>query len=682
MGKKLFSIFTTLLVMIVFVACSDNSHTQMGEYKAPVNPETITPKWVPLDSTHVDLVDKDGVPLVRFLEWRGFAEVKTQPTQYADATEPWQPGQQLIREQLPQQAETNFRFNHGINTVKTSVKFIVAESKVYDLGDGRKVVLTQGQELELYKPENLNLKGGEPATEVREGKPFYAETKVPYNLRYVETVIAKAVQPFVAEEGYVPSFERMEWKSWHFGPAVAEYANGKATVTCPDSLNAHEVWDDGSNRNWLRKTTTSRDIFSVTVSGTEVDDINAVIGKNLTVNGDKASVAEFSVTVTRTSKEIVEKNLPYTYNGKTINFIDSLHACGYKLKGGQVISKSQVRVDMVREGSTETVSFNLPVNITEKVRLVRTDSTFVHVNYVSTVTPNGTNLPVLSNHTVTFENVYSNGTKSVAGKVNYQWTNNYSISYDSNMMVDDLNSVLGRHTVNSNGSVTVAGYNFTVSFVNRVCDDIMYNGKNYKAYAPICKAKVVAITINQNSLVVEFQGDHDGDNSVIKATLPLTVTEKPHDPDFNGRIVWGGAVDSYNSVPNGVYEWHGCYLMFLVENNGVYTVNTRNINATSGWATYQISSNLAATASNDTPLAYVGPNGEDAIGYLKSYDQGSWHKIVYYNADGSADKIIQEICKTIKGNNGNECRNPLRGVWSNGKITVDGKTYTITGSQN
>jgi hypothetical protein len=25
---------------------------------------------------------------------------------------------------------------------------------------------------------------------------------------------------------------------------------------------------------------------------------------------------------------------------------------------------------------------------------------------------------------------------------------------------------------------------------------------------------------------------------------------------------------------------------------------------------------------------------------------------------------------------------PLRGIWSNGKITVDGHTYTVTGSQN
>jgi hypothetical protein len=217
-------------------------------------------------------------------------------------------------------------------------------------------------------PKNMSemlVKGNREVVQTA-AKPFFEESATNYQLVYRSIVLASARQMFVVDEGYVPSFEKMIWKSWHFGPATASYANGVATVQCPDSLNAHEVWDDGSNRNWLRKTTTSKNIFSVAVSGTEVDDINAVIGKSLTVNGDKASVAEFTVTVNRTSKEIVEKSVPYTYNGKSINFVDSLHACGYKLKGGQVISKSQVRVDMVREGATETVSFNLPVTITEK----------------------------------------------------------------------------------------------------------------------------------------------------------------------------------------------------------------------------------------------------------------------------------------------------------------------------
>jgi hypothetical protein len=243
--------------------------------------------------------------------------------------------------------------------------------------------------------------------------------------------------------------------------------------------------------------------------------------------------------------------------------------------------------------------------------------------------------------------------------------------------VEDLASVLNVRYDIVNGSASVAGN--AINFAHSMSAEKVSKGTfSYQPTACEAVARYITVTSSTTARVDIY---HEN-TKVGEYLLPVNITEKPHTPDFPGRIVWGGAVDSYNSVPNGVYEWHGCYLMFLVENNGVYTVHTRNINATSGWSSNQISSSLAATCSNSTPLAYVGPNGEDAIGYLKSYDQGSWHKIVYYNADGSADKIIQEICKTIKGNNGNECRNPLRGVWSNGKITVDGKTYTITGSQN
>jgi hypothetical protein len=477
----------------------------------------------------------------------------------------------------------------------------------------------------------------------------------------------------ITEKEHPAKFQKMIWKSWHFGPATASYANGVATVTCPDSLNAHEVWDDGSAKNWLKTTTTSKNIFSVAVSGTEVDDINAVVGKNLTVNGDKASVAEFSVTVTRTSKEIVEKTKSYTYNGKTINFVDSLHACGYKLKGGQVISKSQVRVDMVREGATETVSFNLPVNITEKVTLKEILRNYIHKAFRKVASVSGNIITIICDNNGEMTKVFSNNTKEKTD-VPYTWTFKFTYNIPSGLTTD----VIG-HTYNfNNGSTSVEGKNVTVSFSSSSISDVMFEGQNYKNEAPKCSVEVKTITFNSKTqATVTFNGEGE----TVTALISVNLTEPTHDPDFPGRIVWGGATDSYVDGQN-VATWEGCYLHFIVENAGAYKVYSRKV-GTNGWSSTDVSAAYVATITNSRAVAYIGNTADGySLGSCQWQDQGSWTKIVYFDYNGGVARVISEISKTIGGESSNNCRMPLRGTWANGKITVDGTTYTVTGSED
>jgi hypothetical protein len=189
----------------------------------------------------------------------------------------------------------------------------------------------------------------------------------------------------------------------------------------------------------------------------------------------------------------------------------------------------------------------------------------------------------------------------------------------------------------------------------------------------------VAITINKNNLVVEFQGDHDGDNSVIEAEMPLTVTENKAEK-LPGKIVAGWATDSYESSTDFHYYWHSCTFHVLVLNNGVYTVYSRDINATSGWRETSISSTFA---TNGMPLAYVGDNGEEEIGYIEKHvSQGTWYKIVYREADGSLDKALSEAEHAFHKDDDMFQRNPVRGTWSNGKISADGHTLYVIGSED
>jgi hypothetical protein len=268
--------------------------------------------------------------------------------------------------------------------------------------------------------------------------------------------------------------------------------------------------------------------------------------------------------------------------------------------------------------------------------------------------------------------VWSNNTKDNPVVEGYTWTNNFRYNIPSGLTVD----VIG-HTYNFiNGSTTVEGKNVTVTFSSRSISDIMFEGQNYKNEAPQCSATVKSITFNSKTqATVTFEGEGE----TITALVPVNLIETEV---ITGKIVAGWATDSYETTSNFHYSWHACTFQILVLNNGIYTVYSRDVNSTSGWRKTEIASSLA---TNGKPLAYVGTNGEAAIGYINVVaDQGSWCKIVYCNADGSNDKVLSDTEHTFHSNSNDDLfmRNPVRATWNNGKLEADGHVLYVTGSQN
>jgi hypothetical protein len=204
----------------------------------------------------------------------------------------------------------------------------------------------------------------------------------------------------------------------------------------------------------------------------------------------------------------------------------------------------------------------------------------------------------------------------------------------------------------------------------------MYNDKNYKQYAPDCKATAVAINIAENGLTVIY----DGEGETVTGNLPLTVTEKEAEK-VPGKIVAGWATDSYESSTNFHYNWHSSTFHIVVLKDGAYTVYSRDVNATNGWRTTSITSTLATSGK---ALAYVGTNGEEAVGYIDvaAAQSGDWYKIVYNKADGSLDKFLSSTEKAFHKDDNNFQRNPVRGIWSNGKISADGHTLYVIGTED
>jgi hypothetical protein len=172
---------------------------------------------------------------------------------------------------------------------------------------------------------------------------------------------------------------------------------------------------------------------------------------------------------------------------------------------------------------------------------------------------------------------------------------------------------------------------------------------------------------------------YHGTAKVGSFIVPISLTEKQAEK-VPGKIVAGWATDSYESSTNFHYNWHSSTFHIVVLKDGAYTVYSRDVNATSGWRTTSITSTLA---TNGMPLAYVGDNGEAEIGYIeKNVSQGSWCKIVYRKADGSLDKALSETEKAFHKEDDMFQRNPVRGQWSNGKISADGHTLYVTGTED
>ena len=478
----------------------------------------------------------------------------------------------------------------------------------------------------------------------------YAELRVVLSIKEEETPIV---------------FERTIWDYKHISWVRNATVSGNTiTVVCNNTADFVDIYSDGSKRNQESVAYNCNNYFTYNAPAMEVENVNSVIGKTYNFVNGVATVEGYAVRVNWASAKVAGNVM---HNSK--NYANEITPCKATAKTLTITSNSTAVVRFYDTNSNDYAEATIVISLKETVRLVEIARTYVHDAFRSNAVVNGTNIAVICDNHANFVKKYSNGTQDAAVKVAYTVTNNFSVSTLA-FTVESKSEIVGKTYNFNNGTTVIAGKTVNVAFSNRKVSDVMFEGVNYKSEAPACVATVRSITINDGSARITF----DGEGETVTAVVPCTVTETEK-PSIPGKIICGFATDSYHVGSQGVSVREGTYIHILAEYNGVYTIYSKRAGADE-WGKKTV---VSADAAAKRPFAFI-TDAMDTVGYIstaKEYEAGSY-VIVYNDFSGNVYRTIGKTSSTISGQPN---RNPIRGTWSNGKITVDGQTYTIVGSQ-
>jgi len=363
--KTIVKNFLVLVNVIVFITvascltgCTNHDDELFGDQSTKTDTITVerdVPVFFDITENDTLLLNEEGTPIPGLRPERLISKLTVDPEEVTvDKDTPWALREESIK--VPNQnqlgGKVSFEYNHGEEVLTDSF-----------------YVIYKNRELPFFRPKDLRISEETASFEETSGST-HKEESYTLTVKGIQKIFAKAKANLNTQIGYKPSFECLLWGANHIkGTAKASYDPSKANiiVTCTDTLWAKAKWDNGEYKDELSTYTHSRHSFNVQISGTEsVASINAIVGKDMSVSGNKATYAEVTLTLTEILNEIVEKNISYTYDGKTINWIDSLHYCRYQLDGAKYTTSSNVHVVLVRKSDNEKVSVDINKPLTEK----------------------------------------------------------------------------------------------------------------------------------------------------------------------------------------------------------------------------------------------------------------------------------------------------------------------------
>ncbi|MBE6453990.1 MAG: hypothetical protein E7017_03790 [Alphaproteobacteria bacterium] len=412
--------------------------------------------------------------------------------------------------------------------------------------------------------------------------------------------------------------------------------------------------------------------FSYTSAKKEVDDLTAIVGKTFNfVNGEVAAVG---AKVNHTGSEIVGK---LEYNNKS--YKDSVTVCKVAAKSISVVSATEGVVKFYDDNTEDYFEVSVPLQVTEKVKLISQVEKFVHDAYRKAATFANNVITVICDNHMDVTKTYSDNTTD-EDKVNYTVSNLYDITMPK-FILNYSESLVGISVDFANGVAGVLGQNVVVKHRSMNVSDIIYDNKNYTndSRRPNCQPTAKTITfVSSEEAVISFE---DEGEIVAEATVPVNVKVAIN---FDGVLVKGWATDSYIDGTSGVASREGTYFHFVVSKNGAYTIYSSkvkdNISVTDFTAT-SVSEAFVSKLSNDNPAAFTGKSvASYTIGYIdnvEKYKENSYI-IDYMLQNGTLDRTVGFTGGAIKEG----YRYPIRGTWSEDTITVEGTEFYITGSQN
>lgn len=479
-------------------------------------------------------------------------------------------------------------------------------------------------------------------------KGDYAEIEVDLSIKEKETPVV---------------FEKTVWGYKHVAWTSATLSGSSIEARGNNLSDFYELWSDGSHRYAETIAYNCVNRFSHNIPAMELENTNTVVGKSFNFRNGVVTVAGYNVSVRRLSAS-VEGSV--VYRGK--DYTKEITPCVLEARTITFTSTSTAVIRFYGEDSSDYVEVTVPVSIKETKKLVEISRQFVHKAFRSNAVVNGQNIAAVCDNATYFIMKYNDGTQDAPVEVAYNVTNNFRVS-SLEFKVVSKSEIVGKTYNFNNGTTVIAGKTVNVTFVNREVSNIMFNGQNYKSEAPSCVATVRSITINDGSARIVF----DGEGETITAVVLCTITETD---SIKGKIICGYATDSYVAGSQGVSVREGTYIHILALYNGVYTIYSKKVGAD----TWGLETVVSSADTAKRPFAFIN-NALNKVGYIsvaEEYESGSY-LINYSDFNGTLYKAIGKTSVTISGQPN---RNPVRGTWSNGSITVDGQTFHISGTQN
>jgi hypothetical protein len=440
------------------------------------------------------------------------------------------------------------------------------------------------------------------------------------------------------------SEETPSWSTTHKAWTSASLSGSQILVNCSNTAAFKYSVNTANNEDVAY---TCQNTFSWSGLEVEVENLSSIIGKTynfsngtLTLEGTTARCSFASAVV---SSDVYHRGT---------NYKSQIKACVAEAISITLNSATSATI-LLGEGS-DNVAVAVPVNITEKQVVTVTDiiRNFSHSAYRSNASVSGNTISITCDNVANFYKKFSDGTQSEATEVAYTVVNKFQLS---------MPTFVGSTPTGSysffNGEATVLGKNVTVTFESRTTSSIVYESKDYKSEAPICKVTANTVTFKDGSADVVFT---DGEEN-ITVTVPVTVINAEAIP---GTILNCWVTDSYKGR---IYD--SSYIHVLTEEGKVYSRLNQSKDA---WTVRTLTSSEMSVAKTQA-LAYYWYQNVWCLGYVNpiAYSESGKEKYIlqYFDFSGALANNLGKAEATL---NGKDFEYPIRpaeydattGIWS------------------
>jgi hypothetical protein len=438
--------------------------------------------------------------------------------------------------------------------------------------------------------------------------------------------------------------ETPSWSTKHNSWTSASLSGSSILVNCSNTASFKYSVNTANNENVAY---TCQNVFNWSGLTMEVESLNNVVGKTFTFNNGVATIEGTAAKCTFVSAAVSSD----VYHRGT-NYKSQIEACVAEAISITFNSATSATI-LLGEGS-DNAGVTVPVTVTEKKVITVTDiiRNFVHSAYRSNVEVSGNTISITCDNVASFVKKFSDNTQSDATNVAYTVVNKFLV---------DMPTFVGAQPTGTysffNGEATVAGKNVVITFDSRTTSSIVYEGKDYKSEAPVCKVTANTVTFKDGSADIIFT---DG-NENITVTVPVTVISAEAIP---GTILNCWVTDSYKGR---IYD--SSYIHILTEEGKVYSRLNQSKNE---WTVRTLTSSEMSVAKEQA-LAYYWYQNVWCLGYVKpiAYSEGSKEKYIlqYFDFSGALANNLGKAEATL---NGQDFAYPIRpaeydattGIWS------------------